>query len=227
MKLQELLIKCEHKDNDETICMIDVAGGNAVYYYHFDGLGSVAALSDIIGDTVERYSYSAFGEPNRVSGVGNPYMFTGRNYDWETGLYYYRARYYKPSIGRFMQVDPVDYKDSMNLYTYVLNNPINHIDPKGTFIEFDPICIWQVAKAVRDTKGKNDKYRHCYVGCKISAYCGIEWCVSAGALKELLDKLGLGTPEWKDFVATMDGCTSGLNPFKSCACGCKDKGYSP
>jgi RHS repeat-associated protein len=73
-----------------------------------------------------------FGEPNGVSSVGNPYMFTGRNYDSETGLYYYRARYYSPYIGRFLQTDPIGYEDGLNLYTYVQNNPIIAIDPMGT-----------------------------------------------------------------------------------------------
>ena len=58
-------------------------------------------------------------------------MFTGREYDAETGLYYYRARYYSPDIGRFLQVDPFDYMDGSNVYKYVRNNPINLADPWG------------------------------------------------------------------------------------------------
>ncbi len=104
-----------------------------MYYYHFDGLGSVAALSDVNSVVVERYSYDVFGEPNRVSGVNNPYLFTGRRYDDETGLYYYRARYYKPEIGRFLQSDPIGYAGGLNMYAYVGNNPINGIDPWGLF----------------------------------------------------------------------------------------------
>jgi len=114
--------------------MIDVADSNAVYYYHFDGLGPVVALSDSDGDTVQTYEYSIYGQvaaedPNHT----NPYMFTGRRFDFETGLYYYRARYYNPYIGRFLQTDPVGYGygNGINWYAYCGNNPVGRVDPSG------------------------------------------------------------------------------------------------
>ncbi len=125
---------------DEPVCMIDVADSNAVYYYHYDGLGSVVALSDANGVIVERYKYDVFGQPMIIdpnneqlttSNYGNPYMFTGRRYDSEVGLYYYRFRYYRPEIGRFLQTDPIGYFAGLNLYTYVGNNPLNWLDPFG------------------------------------------------------------------------------------------------
>ena len=93
--------------SQKTLWVIDVAANNAVYYYHYDGLGSVVALSDSDGDSVQTYEYSVYGQvaaedPNHT----NPYMFTGRRFDFETGLYYYRARYYNPYIGRFLWHDP-------------------------------------------------------------------------------------------------------------------------
>ena len=116
---------------DKPICMIDVADSNTVYYYHFDGLGSVIALSDVNSVIVERYSYDVFGQPSNTSDVNNPYLFTGRRYDDETGLYYYRARYYDYATGRFLQTDPIGYGSGLNLYTYVGNNPLNWLDPWG------------------------------------------------------------------------------------------------
>jgi len=102
--------------------------GNRIYYYHFDGLGSVVALSNENKEIVEQYSYDVFGEPNTAGTIGNPYLFTGRRHDNETALYYYRARYYDYYTGRFIQADPIF---AVNLYHYCENNPINFVDPYG------------------------------------------------------------------------------------------------
>ena len=127
---------------DEPICMVDVADSNAGYYYHFDGLGSVVALSDVNNVIVESYSYDVFGAPTiydanyteiSPSAIGNPYMFTARRADDETALYYYRARYYAFDIGRFLQSDPLGYADGLNRYNYCGNNASGYVDPFGTF----------------------------------------------------------------------------------------------
>jgi len=117
---------------DEPISMIDVEHSNATYYYHFDGLGSVAALTNASGTTAVLYEYSVYGQvaasdPNHP----NRFMFTGREFDKETGLYYYRARYYNPEIGRFLQTDPTGYGDGMNWYAYCKNNSIVSVDSSG------------------------------------------------------------------------------------------------
>jgi RHS repeat-associated protein len=114
---------------DEPICM--VTSGGTQYFYYFDGLGSVVRITDSSGIVQDTYTYDVFGQPSAASTVNNRFMFTGREYDSETGNYYYRARYYKPSIGRFLQPDPIGYMDSINLYTYCENNPVNTIDPSG------------------------------------------------------------------------------------------------
>ncbi len=114
-------------------------GGN-VYSYHRDGLGSVTELSDQSGALVERYEYDVYGAPTifdsnntplTASAIENPYLFTGRRYDPESGNYYYRARIYSPALGRFLQSDPLGYVDGLNLYAYVGNNPVSFVDPLG------------------------------------------------------------------------------------------------
>jgi len=115
-----------------------------MYYYHLNALGSSIALSDAAGNVQERYSYEPFGKPTiynaanvvvASSSFNNPYLFTGREYDPESGLYYYRARHYSPNLGRFIQQDPIgqygDINNHGNAYTYVGNNVVNVSDPLG------------------------------------------------------------------------------------------------
>ena len=116
---------------DEVLTRSTTDDGRPTHYYFMDGLGSVTDLANTNGELVESYTYDAYGTPNAPSAVGNPFMFTGREYDSESGLYHYRARAYSPTIGRFLQRDPIGYFDSMNLFSYVNNNPLNWIDPLG------------------------------------------------------------------------------------------------
>ncbi len=110
------------------------------YYFHTNAINTTTAVTDQNGNIVERYSYDIYGMPiiKNVNGdvisqsaIGNEYMFHGRRYDKETNLYYFRARYYDPIIGRFLQTDPMGYKDSMNLYQAFNMNPVNFVDPFG------------------------------------------------------------------------------------------------
>jgi len=119
---------------DEPICMIEATTGSytGTYYYHFDALGSVVALTNSSGNTVQVYEYDVYGQVGS-SDLNHPnrFLFTGREYDKETDLYFYRARYYNPQIGRFLQTDPVGYDAGMNLYEYCENDAVNLDDPFG------------------------------------------------------------------------------------------------
>ncbi len=104
------------------------------YYYHADGLGSIVAITNATGAVVQRYEYDSFGnityqqDPN----FKQSYTYTGREYDDESGLYYYRARYYDAKVGRFISEDPIGFAGGdVNLYSYVGNNPVNLVDPLG------------------------------------------------------------------------------------------------
>jgi len=107
--------------------------GDQNYFYHFNGLGSVVALTDADGVVVQEYEYDAYGYilNQKNANFENRYMFTARELDDESGLYYYRARYYDASVGRFLQEDPIGMAGGINLYPYVQNDPVNFVDPMG------------------------------------------------------------------------------------------------
>ncbi|PKN88619.1 MAG: hypothetical protein CVU51_03790 [Deltaproteobacteria bacterium HGW-Deltaproteobacteria-1] len=109
-----------------------VKQGSTNYYYHADGLGSIVALSNATGKAVQLYRYDPFGRFSQSGSVTQPYLYTAREYDTETALYYYRARYYDQRAGRFITRDPISFAGGdANLYAYVGNNPVNWIDPAG------------------------------------------------------------------------------------------------
>ncbi|QIR40677.1 hypothetical protein HCG51_30950 [Tolypothrix sp. PCC 7910] len=109
--------------------------GGTAHYYDFDAIGSTVGLTGANGSYVNRYSYRPFGETlTATEGVANPFEYVGQ---WGVmndgnGLDYMRARYYSPSLGRFMNPDPLGQAGGWNIYAYSLNNPITFIDPEGT-----------------------------------------------------------------------------------------------
>jgi RHS repeat-associated protein len=105
---------------------------STVSYYEQDGLESVSSLSSSAGTLANTYNYDSFGNLIASSGtLVNPFQYTGRDYDAETGLRYYRARYYDPQVGRFISEDPRRFDGGIDFYRYVSNNVPNKIDPFG------------------------------------------------------------------------------------------------
>ena len=99
-------------------------------YYHQDGLNSLVAITNATGTTDATQKFDAWGNINASTGDVQYFGYTGREKD-ETGLMYYRARYYAPDIGRFTQQDPIGLMGGLNAYAYVNNSPAMFNDPMG------------------------------------------------------------------------------------------------
>ncbi len=127
---------------DRPVARVDHTSGTVVFY-HADWLGSTVALSDASGNLVEEYRYEVFGSatildasraPIADSAFGNRFLFTGREWDAETGLYHYRARAYCGDLGRFSQYDNIRFRGGdLNLDRYVFNRVDTDGDPTGEF----------------------------------------------------------------------------------------------
>lgn len=103
--------------------------GGADLYYTANELGSTIALTNDTGEMVEAIGYDSFG--NSTGSLFTRYGYTGREFDPDTGLMYYRARWYDPQVGRFISEDSKGLAGGINLYSYVSNNPIVWKDPFG------------------------------------------------------------------------------------------------
>ena len=126
----------------DELLRLDIYNGSSStpYYIHTDNIGSTTAITDGSGNLVERVTYDGYGLPTFTDALGqtlkkstirNTTLFQGREYDYDLALYNYRARYLDPSLGRFLQTDPLGYQDSMNLYQGMGMNPVNFVDPRG------------------------------------------------------------------------------------------------
>ena len=101
-------------------------------YFLQDQLGSTTALTNSLGVVTSQMNYDAFGNPTTGANLTR-YTYTGREFDSDAGLYYYRARWYDPKVGRFISEDPIGLAGGINQFAYVGNNPQNGIDPSGLY----------------------------------------------------------------------------------------------
>jgi RHS repeat-associated protein len=114
---------------DAPLVQYEGAGTTSKNWLYANQQGSVVALANASGATTGSQGYGPFGETGGTP--ASRFGYTGQQYLAPLGLYYYKARMYSPTMGRFLQTDPVGYKDDLNWYAYVGNNPVNLTDPSG------------------------------------------------------------------------------------------------
>ncbi|MEQ1794758.1 MAG: PKD domain-containing protein [Nitrospira sp.] len=139
------------RDIDEPFIRQSDAGNE---HYHADILGNTLALSSDTQALGAAYTYEPFGETVTTGGSRNTFLYTGREQD-DTGLLYYRARYYSPVLKRFLSQDPIGISGGLNLYRYARNNPTRFTDPQGLFV---PLVHKIIAKTALKLEGCSDDF---------------------------------------------------------------------
>jgi RHS repeat-associated protein len=155
------VVVARYEDTQNIDAPLAMLRSGSTSYYHADGLGSVTSLSNAAGSIANTYTYDSFGKlTNSTGSPVNPFRYTARESDTETGLYYYRARYYDQVDGRFLSEDPICLKGGINFYRYVRKNPLLFSDPTGLTgyqgFPADKLALMQLAvQAVKDRVNSN------------------------------------------------------------------------
>ena len=178
-----------------------------------DANWNVTAVTDETGAIQERYAYAAYGTPLFLSPAFTPRassqyhfttLYTGREYDAPTGLYYYRMRYYQPGLGVFVGRDPIGYHDSTSLYQYALTNPVRFFDPSGNSAILAGCGVGFAGGAFGGAFGNLVLLGRGNIRewCCVALASGAGGCVQGGILGAVVDT---GTP----FLITAAGCIGG------------------
>ena len=164
---------------------VDAAGNNGVYFYHFDRVGSILALTDTSGAVTDAYAYAPYGKLLRHDGISNqPFTFLGRwgvRQETESGsLYHIRARYYDVITARFTSRDPVWPRigdpRQINPYQYALSEPINHMDRTGLVpCGFLTASSSEISQRISDLEAQHSSLLEAYCQAK-----GEERAIGAG-----------------------------------------------
>jgi RHS repeat-associated protein len=162
--------------------LIQVTSAGVLTFYHANHQGSIIGVSNSSGAIANKNVYGPFGETTLS---GTTFGFTGQRYDSESNLYYYKYRVYSPSIGRFLQPDPMQYLNGLNLYTYVKDAPLDRDDLKG--LSASPVNANSLASSVANSDMFDD------IGAAITVSPGFPW--------NLIPASCLG--------GCTDGCTNG------------------
>ena len=126
------------------------SSGTTNYYYLKDLSNTVLALANSSGSIVESYVYDAYGNVTiknsggsviSTSAYGNRFLFQGREYDYATQLYHFRARWYDTETGRWLSNDPIGISGGLNLYAFCSNDPVNFVDPMGFYSKYSNAAL--------------------------------------------------------------------------------------